>query len=163
MSAFLRVLRDIALLLARVGLGWILVLHGWRRWQQLGIESQAEYLRQFGVPYADYAAWGAAILELVGGIFLIVGALTPLIAAAVLVEQVLIICYTNWYKGFALINTDGSWNGGYEYNVVLGLLALLLLVYGSGRVGIDRLFHRSKADDEDDSPEPESEPTTTPN
>jgi putative oxidoreductase len=148
MSAFLQVLRDLALLLARIGLGWILIMHGWRRWQELGIASQADYLRQFGTPYAEYAAWGATIIELVGGIFLIVGALTPLVAAAVLVEQVLIIAYTNWYKGLRLTAADGSWAGGYEYNVVIGLLALLLLVYGSGRFGVDRLFRRSPADND---------------
>jgi putative oxidoreductase len=156
MSGFLRVLRDLALLLSRIGLGGILIMHGWRRWQEQGINSQVAYLQQFGTPFPTYAAWGATILELVGGLFLIVGALTPLVAAAVVAEQVLIIAYTNWYKGLALTNLEGQWTGGYEYNIILGLLALLLTVYGSGRIGVDRLFRRNKPDDDDldDDPTP---------
>ena len=46
----------------------------------------------------------------------------------------LIIAYTNWYKNWNLLKPDGSYNGGYEYNVALGLLGLLFLVMGGGAV-----------------------------
>jgi len=149
MRQFLQVLRDLALLLARVGLGGILIAHGWRRWQVQGIQQQIDYLSQFGTPYPQVAAWGAILLELVGGIFLVVGALTPLVALAVLAQQVLTICYTNYYKGPYLLNASGGYAGGYEYNVSLGLLALLLLVFGAGRASIDQLFRRTPGDSDD--------------
>ncbi|WP_195909033.1 DoxX family protein [Microlunatus sp. Gsoil 973] len=159
MAGFLRVVRSLVLLLARIGLGGILILHGWRRWQEQGMDSQIAYLRTFATPFANYAAWGGTIIELVGGIFLIVGALVPLVAAVVVAEQVLIIAYTSWYKGWNLAEVNGgqaTWNGGWEYNVILGLLALLLVVYGSGAVGVDRLFRRRTKDEgEDAQPEPE--------
>jgi putative oxidoreductase len=146
MSNFLQIVRDIGLLIARLGLGGILILHGWTRWQGpgQGIGKQVEYLTQFGTPYPRVAAWGGIILELVGGLLLVVGALTPLVALAVLVEQILIISYTNWYKGPDLIRPDGTYAGGFEYNVALALLALLLMVFGAGRIAIDRLFRRKK-------------------
>ena len=147
MAGFVQIARDLALLLARVGLGLVLILHGWRRWQVLGVDSQVDYLRRFGTPFAEYAAWGGTLLELIGGVFLIVGALTPLVAAVVVVEQVLIIAYTSWSNHFFLNSVqDGAvtWRGGYEYNLVIGLLALLLVVFGSGRIGIDRLFRRNR-------------------
>ena len=150
MSQTLQVLRDIALLIARLGLGGILILHGWIRWQGpgQGVQKQIEYLTQFAVPYPSVAAWGAITLEVIGGLFLVVGALTPLVALAVLVEQILIIAYTNWYRGPDLVSSDGSYAGGYEYNVAIGLLALLLMVFGAGRIAIDRLFVRTtKAED----------------
>lgn len=155
MARFLKVVRDLALLIARIGLGGVLIMHGIRRWQDQGIDSQVAYLKQFATPFANYAAWGGTLLELVGGIFLIVGALTPLVAAAVVVEQVLIVLYTNWYKSFYINKVDGthvSWQGGYEYNLVIALLALLIMVHGSGLIGIDRLFRRKKHDDEDEEP-----------
>ncbi|SDS84677.1 DoxX family protein [Microlunatus soli] len=158
MARFLQVVRDLALLLARVGLGWVLIMHGIRRWQDQGIESQIAYLKQFATPFATYAAWGGTLLEIVGGIFLIVGALTPLVAAAIVAEQVLIVLYTSWYKTFYVNKVSGetvTWQGGYEYSVVIALLALLLVVHGSGRIGIDRLFRRRKPDeDEADAPTP---------
>ena len=84
---------------------------------------------------------------------LIVGALTRIVGLGVLIEQILIIAYTNWYKWPpTLLNADGTYRGGYEYNVAIGLLGLLLFVMGGGAVSIDRLFRRNKpTDDEEDA------------
>lgn len=156
MAGFLRVVRSLALLLARIGLGGILILHGLRRWHQQGMDSQIAYLHTFATPYADYAAWGGTAVELVGGLFLILGVLTPLAAAAVVAEQVLIIAYTSWYKGWSLTNVHGNqatWAGGWEYNVIIGLLALLLVTHGSGAIGIDRLFRRRRTEEDDETPD----------
>lgn len=152
MSTTLQVLRDLALLIARLGLAAILILHGWIRWQGpgQGVQKQIDYLSQFGIPYPATAAWGAITVEIIGGLFLAVGALTPLAALAVLVEQILIIAYTNWYKGPDLLNSDGTYAGGYEYNVALGLIAMLLMVFGAGRISVDRLFRRTKVEAEED-------------
>lgn len=143
MQAFLRAVRDIALLIARVGLGLVLLFRGWRRWTaDGGMQTHVDYLRQFGTPQPDLLAWGATLLEIIGGLFLIFGLLTPLIAAAVIAQQALIISYTRWFKG--------PWqeNGGYEYNVIQACLALIFLTFGAGRLAIDQLFKRSKdADD----------------
>ena len=146
MASFLHVLRDITLLLIRLGLGGIMLLHGWTRWQGAGqgVQRQVDYLSQFSVPYPLYAAWGAIVLELVGGIFIIVGALTPLVALAFVVQQGLTIAYTNWYRGPDLLAADGAYVGGWEYNVALALLGLVLLAFGAGRISIDQLFRRKK-------------------
>ena len=153
MVKFLAGLRSIALLIARVALGGILIAHGFDRWQVRKVASQIDYLNSYGVPYADWAAWGAIVLELVGGIFLVVGALVPLVALAVVAQQVLIIAYISWRRGPWLLNTSNTYVGGYEYNVALGSLALLLAVFGGGAVAIDRLFRRKKTtEDEDDEP-----------
>ena len=144
MASFLRFLQNLGLLIARLGLGGILLLHGWTRWNA-GVQEQIDYLTQFRTPYAEAVAWGAIIFELVGGALLIVGALTRFVGLGVLIEQILIIAYTNWYKWPpTLLNADGTYRGGYEYNVAIGLLGLLLFVLGGGAVSIDRLFRRKK-------------------
>ena len=149
MSSFLNFLQNFGLLIARLGLGGILLLHGWMRWNA-GVQRQIDYLTQFRTPYAEVAAWGAIIFELIGGVLLIVGALTRIVGLGVLIEQILIICYTNWYKWPpTLLNADGTYKGGYEYNVALGLLGLLLFVMGGGAVSIDRLFRRKKPDEDE--------------
>lgn len=156
MAAFVKVLQDLGLLIARLGLGAILVLHGWTRWQGQGqgVQRQIDYLTQFATPYPKVAAWGAIIFELVGGICLIVGAFTPLVGLGVLLQQILTVAYTNWYHSWSLLKPDGSYNGGYEYNVSLGLLGLLFFVFGAGAVSLDRLFRRRKntVEEEDDIP-----------
>jgi putative oxidoreductase len=153
MASFLSFLRSLGLLLARLGLGGILLLHGWMRWNA-GVQKQIDYLTQFRTPYAEVAAWGAIVFELVGGVLLIVGALTRLVGLGVLIEQILIIAYTNWYKWPpTLLNADGTYKGGYEYNVALGLLGLLLFVMGAGAASIDRLFRRKKPSAEEEADE----------
>ena len=155
MSRFVSFWRSFALLVARLGLGGILILHGATRYQA-GIPSQVEYLAQFSTPYPEVAAYGATTFEIVGGVFLILGALTPLVGLGVLVQQVLTILWTSYYKGPNLLNADGSYHGGFEYSVALGLLGLLFLVSGGGVVSLDRVFRRTKAE-----PEPDDEPTTS--
>src|SRR4029450_6995579 len=153
MASFVRVLQNLGLLLARLGLGAILLMHGWMRWNA-GVQEQINYLTQFRTPYAEVAAWGAIIFELVGGVLLIVGALTRFVGLGVLIEQILIIAYTNWYKWPpTLLHAAGSYKGGYEYNVALGLLGLLLFVMGGGAVSIDRLFRRRKPTPEEEEDE----------
>ena len=149
MSRFVSFWRSVALLVARLGLGGIMLLHGAHRYQA-GIASQAAYLAQFSTPYPKIAAYGATSFEIAGGIFLILGALTPLVGLGVLVQQVLTVVWTSYYKGPALLNADGTYNGGFEYSVALGLLGLLFLVLGGGVVSLDRVFRRKKTVDEDD-------------
>ncbi|RYZ31556.1 MAG: DoxX family protein [Propionibacteriaceae bacterium] len=151
MSRFLSFWRSVALLVARLGLGGIMLLHGAHRYQA-GIASQAAYLAQFSTPYPKIAAYGATSFEIAGGIFLILGALTPLVGLGVLVQQVLTVVWTSYYKGPDLLNADGTYNGGFEYSVALGLLGLLFFVLGGGVVSLDRVFRRKKTVDEVDEP-----------
>jgi putative oxidoreductase len=152
MSRFVSFWRSFALLVARLGLGGILLLHGAHRYQA-GISTQTEYLARFSTPYPEVAAYGATTFEVVGGIFLILGALTPLVGLGVLVQQVLTIVWTSYYKGPDLLNADGTYNGGFEYSVALGLLGLLFLVLGGGVVSLDRVFRRKKQPVEADEPD----------
>lgn len=161
MSGLLRFVQSLGLLIARVVVGLLLIRHGYDRWMgpSQGIAKQVTYLSQFGTPYPKVAAWGGILIEMVGGLFLVVGALTPLVAAILLAEQVLIICYTNWYHARDLYPSgDPSAAFGLERNVFLGLLCLLFVVCGAGAVAVDRLFRRKKGDLEDD----DVAPTRTP-
>ena len=54
------------------------------------------------------------------------------------------ISYLSYSLGPELLRPDGSYNGGYEYEVALGLLGLLFFVFGAGAISIDRLFSRKK-------------------
>jgi len=85
--------------------------------------------------------------------FLIVGALTRFVGVGLVVLSVLTISYFSYYAGPDLLKADGTYNGGYEYDVALGLLGLLFFVFGAGAVSVDRLFKRKKPaeDVEDDT------------
>lgn len=152
MARFVKVLQSLGLLVARLGLGVILITHGMFRWRGpgQGVQQQIDYLTQFGTPYPVVAGWAAVIFELVAGLFLIAGAFTPVVGLAVLAEQILVVAYTSWYKGLRLLNDDGTYRGGYEYTVALGLLGLLFFVFGAGAVSVDQLFRRKQPELEDE-------------
>lgn len=161
MSKFLLFMRSFSLLIARLALGGMLIAQGWNRWQFRTIPTEVTYLQQFHTPYPQVAAWGATILELVGGLFLIVGAITPLVALAILVEQILIICYTNWFHAKDMVSADAVTAQGFEHNVALAALSLLFVVFGAGGASIDRLFRRKKPTEDDDVGTPTGPATQT--
>ncbi len=137
MNTFLAVVRDIGLLVARVTLGLVLVMHGWHRFTT-GMGTTVTLLRGVGLPEPQLFAWGATILEVVGGALLVFGLLTPVVAAVVVAEQVMVIVWLRWQNGIWAVDN------GIEYPVVLAALALVLVVFGSGRTGVDTLFRRGR-------------------
>lgn len=145
MTSFVRVLQDIALLLTRVAFGAILVLHGWRRWQgEGGIGGQVADLAAQGWPYPTVFGWAITMVELVGGVLLVFGALTPLVGAAITAAFVLTALWSDWGTAPLLQNA------ALEHSVIAAGLALVLTVCGAGRASIDGLFRRPTESDHDD-------------
>ncbi len=137
MKAFIKIGQDIGLLVARVVLGLVLVGHGWHRFTT-GVGPTVTILNESGLPEPQLFAWGATILEVIGGALLIFGLLTPIVAAFVVAEQVMVIAWLRWQNGLWLTSN------GIEYPVVVAVLALVLVVFGSGRTGVDVLFRRAR-------------------
>ena len=141
MTQVLRVLRDIALLAARIVAGVTLVAHGWHRWQEMGIDAQVALLEAAGLPSAAGLAVTTIAFELIGGVLLVFGLATPLVGLGMVALNVAIILTTKADAGFFLHL------GGWEYNAIQAALGLMFLVYGSGRAGLDALFVRPKDED----------------
>lgn len=140
MDAFLRVVRDLALLVARIVAGVTLAAHGWHRWTTTGVEGQANILDGVGLPSAEGLVIATIAFELIGGALLIFGLATPLIGLGMIVQNVAIVLTTRALYGF--YQHDGGW----EYNAILAAMGLLFLTFGSGRAGLDHLFLRPKDD-----------------
>ena len=137
MKTLIKVVQDIGLLVARLTLGLVLVAHGWQRFTH-GVGPTVDTLKQYGLPEPQLFAWGATVLEVIGGALLIFGLLTPIVAAFVVAEQVMVIAWLKWQNGLWKV-ADGI-----EYPVALAALALILVVFGAGRTGVDVLFRRGK-------------------
>lgn len=137
MQSFLRVVRDISLLLARILMGVVLLAHGWHRWQVVGVEQEVALLEGAGIAYATTLVWLVIGFEIVGGILLIFGLATPLVGLGILVLNAATV---------VLLKVDEFFvhEQGWEYNAVQGVVGLLLLTHGSGRAGLDHLFIRPK-------------------
>ena len=147
MKAFIRVLKDIALMLTRIIMGVIMVTHGWHRWQNEGITAEANILEHAGIPNPGLMVWLLIGFEVIGGIFLIFGLATPVIGLGLMVLNIGIILTLRSHNFYVH-------NSGWEYNAVMTIVGLMLMTHGAGRIGLDNLFRTPK----DIQPQAEEQP-----
>jgi putative oxidoreductase len=132
---------DCALIAARIALAWIFIYHGARRlfgwFDGPGIHQSAQYFSNTAHlhPGVFFAVVGG-IIEFVGGIALAFGLLSRLAGAAIFVDMMMAIITVTWANG---INATGG-QSGYELNLALGTLALVVAIFGAGRFSIDALL-----------------------
>ncbi|MEK7465455.1 MAG: DoxX family protein [Patescibacteria group bacterium] len=120
---------DVVLLVARVLLGAVLVAHGWPKVK--GFKSTAEWLDSIGLKPGVLFAGIAVFIEFVGGLMLIFGLFTQLIAGLVVLQFLIIIAKINFKKGLV---------GGYELDLMILALGLALFALGGGGKSMDALF-----------------------
>ncbi|MET8862234.1 DoxX family protein [Nonomuraea sp. NPDC004580] len=144
-----RVLFDIAALIARVITGVIFVAHGWQKWQG-GHSAIASGFGEMGIPMPELAAGYAMVVELIGGVLLIIGLAVRPVALLLLVNMLGAIIFAHWGKGVFV------GEGGWEFAAALAALCLLFLALGGGRIGIDGILssmfrrrHERRAAEED--------------
>ena len=128
---------SVGLAFSRLALGIIFVVSGVGKVfavgpKATGIDAFAGMLAQLGVPMSTVAAWGVGMLELVGGVLLLIGLFTRVVAALLAVNMALATVLVHLPNGFVVSN------GGYEYTLVLTLSALGLALSGPGVVSVKR-------------------------
>jgi putative oxidoreductase len=134
---------DCALIAARIVLAWIFIYHGSRRlfgwFDGPGIHQSAEYFSNTAHlhPGVFFAVVGG-IIEFGGGIALAFGLVSRLAGAAIFVDMMMAIITVTWANGINA--TTGK--SGYELNLALGTLALVVAFFGAGRLSIDALLER---------------------
>ncbi|MFC4061350.1 DoxX family protein [Planomonospora corallina] len=128
------VIRDLALLIARLGIGVVFVAHGWQKVGVNGLAATAAAFDQIGVPLPVLSAWFAALVELLGGIALIIGLAVPVAGALLAVNMLGAYLFVHAGKGL-FVDT-----GGAELVMALGAGSLALAAAGSGRCGLDHLL-----------------------
>jgi len=135
--------RDIALLAARVGLAWIFVYHGagtlFGAFGGSGVHPQAVYFAHVAHlrPGTFFAVLGG-IIECFGGAAVGLGVLGRLAAAGLVGDMVIAMITVTFGHGI-IGNSTGS---GYELNVALAALALVVAIMGTGRLSLDALVLR---------------------
>jgi len=126
---------DLGLLLIRAVVGLTFAAHGAQKafgwWGGPGWSGWSGAVGRMGFRPATPWAVIAIIAELVGGLLLAVGLLTPLAAMALVGQSVVIIGKAHWAKGF--------WNrdGGFEFPLSLGAAAASIGLIGPGALCLD--------------------------
>ena len=126
---------SIGLLVLRVILGVIFV--------QYGLQKIHAPMSWAGPAQPAAVQIFACVAELGGGLLLIVGALTPLAAALIVIDMIgaMVASVIPRAGGFYWI-VSGSGTITVEKNVIYGICALVLLFTGPGMYSVDELFAR---------------------
>jgi len=129
MVPFFAVYSDFALLIGRVVLGVILVAHGWPKVKNF--KGTVGWMESIGLKPGTLFAGTAALIETLGGLMLIFGLFTQCAAAFVVLEFIFIIARVTFKKGLV---------GGYELDLALLGLAVVLWAMGGGEKSLDALL-----------------------
>jgi putative oxidoreductase len=120
---------DLALLLVRAVVGLTFLMHGLDKLEDLSGTEQ--FLDSLSIPLPGLTAPFVALIEVVGGIALIVGLLAPLFGLALAGDMLVAALTQHIDKGFFVAD------GGYELVLILGAASLGILLAGAGRFSVD--------------------------
>ena len=147
----LRTSNDLTLTLARCILAMVFLGHGSQKvfgwFGGLGFSRTLEVFEDtMGIPPA--LTMMAMAAEVLGGLGLLVGLLTRIAAAGVLVVMIVAPLANGLYVRFFMNWTGRNPGEGYEYHLLAIALILVVLVHGAGALSLDRLLF-SRAPDKD--------------
>jgi putative oxidoreductase len=131
---------DLALLILRVGLGVVFVMHGWQKAFEFGPAGLTQFFAGIGIPFAGANAIFITGLELFGGVAILAGALTRVIAPLLSATMVVAILTVHLANGFF------AGANGYEFPLTLLFISAALTVTGAGRYSVDSRFAAQPAD-----------------
>lgn len=128
---------DAGLLLLRVAFGVVMAGHGAQKlfgwFGGPGLEASGKGFAAFGYEPGTFFAGLAGASELLGGLGLAVGLLTPLASAALIGVMI---------NAMAVASDDGLLTAGgvFEYPMTIAVVALSVAAIGPGRLSLDTRF-----------------------
>jgi putative oxidoreductase len=134
---------DLALGAVRIALAWIFIYYGagklFGSFNGPGLHNTAVFMAHTAHlhPGAFFALLGG-VIEFGGAIAMALGLGSRVAGLALLGDQVMAMITVTWANG---INSE-SLTPGYEFNVALAVMALVVVFLGPGRVSVDAIIDR---------------------
>ncbi len=126
---------DLGLLILRLAVGLTFAAHGAQKvlgwWEGPGPAGWRAAMERMGYRPPTFWAWVSGLAELGGGLLLGVGLLTPIAAALLVAQAVVIIGKVHLPKGF------WNKNSGIEFPMALGAGSAAVLLIGPGGIAVD--------------------------
>lgn len=118
-------------LLLRLGLAAVFIVHGYPKLFG-GLAGTAQFFESVGIRPGKFWALVVGIVEFFGGILLVVGLFVQPVAILFAIDMIVAIWKVKYKQGFS-----SPAGGGYEFDLMLLIMALALLVLGGGAYSID--------------------------
>jgi putative oxidoreductase len=130
---------DLALVAVRVALAWIFFVYGAQKlfgwFNGAGIDGTADFMANgAGLKPGHFFAVLGGIIEFGGAIAIVLGLVTRLAGLALFGDMVMAMITITWAHGLHQATSPG-----YELNVALAALALVVTLLGAGRYSVDAL------------------------
>jgi putative oxidoreductase len=136
------------LLVLRLVIGCGFFVHGYAKLSR-GPEKFSAVLDFIGVPFPLLVAWLVTLVEMLGGIAMMVGVCVTLLSLPLIAIHLVAMFAVHWRYGFSSVNTvgmsiDGPLFGppGFEVNLLYIGGQLVLATFGAGFLSIDSMLNR---------------------
>jgi putative oxidoreductase len=129
-------LRSWGLTLLRSVVGVIFVMHGWQK-LSWGFQNVAGFLGSVGIPLPTVAAVVLTMVELLGGIALILGMLTRYVATLLAIDMLVALIAVHIKGGFFAPK-------GVEFPLLLLAANLSLILAGAGALSVSAFRKKKK-------------------
>ncbi|SCW34445.1 Uncharacterized membrane protein YphA, DoxX/SURF4 family [Paenibacillus tianmuensis] len=129
---------EVSLLLIRLVLGISFLVHGVVKFQS-GIGNIAGWFESIGLP--GFAAYVVGIIEVVGGIALILGLGTRIVSSLFALIMIGAIVKAKWAGGFL----GSPEMAGYELDLAFFVMALALAIAGNSLLALDGLLSAGRS------------------
>jgi putative oxidoreductase len=136
-----RLTKDLALLIARIALAWIFIFHGastlFGAFGGAGLHAEAVYFSTYAHLHpGTFFALLAGIIECFGGIAVGLGVFGRIAGAAIAGDMIMAMITVTFSQGL-VGNSSGI---GYQLNIALAALALVVAFLGTGRFSLDAVL-----------------------
>ena len=128
----------LGLLILRLVIGLIVAAHGFQKlfgwWGGPGMKGWVGAMNRMRIRPPVPWAWISALAEVLGGLGLAVGLLTPLPSLAIAASMIVAIALVHWPRGF------WTTKGGYEFNLSILAAITTIALAGPGAYSVDALW-----------------------
>jgi putative oxidoreductase len=121
----------------RIVTGIVFAMHGYQKFFQMGVPGVTGYFGSLGVPAPHFFAILVSTLELIGGIALVLGLVTRVIAIPLNIDMMTAIVLFHAKNGFFVPK-------GIEFVLMLMTSCIALVLAGPGAFSIDRALREKR-------------------
>lgn len=133
-------------LFLRLAIGIGFIVHGWAKLSR-GPAGFGKLLAQTGVPFPHMMAWIASLVEVFGGLAMLLGLFVSIAAIPLIITMLVAMFTIQINYGFSSVKTIGLTPQGplfgppgYEINLLYIAGLVSLIITGAGVFSIDRLI-----------------------